>query len=116
MEILGKFRGEVIKYNVNKGFGFIKIKEELICGQYQNIGIAIDDALIHWKEIKLHSNDGGIAKLEVGENVTFTGKRDDKGLKAFDLKVCWKQDDAEMEEDVNYNKEEFNDPSNFSNN
>ena len=101
MEVLGRFEGEVVKYDVTKGFGFIKIKDEIVDGSYRP-ACGLDDAMIHWKEIKIHKNGSGIAKLEVGEVVEFTIKRDERGLKAFGLHVV----DVTEENEQNFNTEE----------
>ena len=103
MEPVGIFKGTVIKYNVEKGFGFIKILSQLIDGVFEDTQYPMGDAFIHYKGIKEHSNGTGIAKLFVGETVLFTCVEGPKGNSAEKLKVL----DISEEHQANHIMEEY---------
>lgn len=75
VELQGLFRGEVIKYNVEKGFGFIRVIDKVIK----------EDAFIHFSEIE--PGIDAFKKLLPGDMVSFKLKRGPRGLMASDLSL-----------------------------
>ncbi len=105
MDVTGKYKGEVVKYDVTKGFGFIKATHTLYEGKYTPLARPLDDFFGHWREIVEHSNGDDTAKLCLNEIVTFEGFRGEKGNQANEIRVIGtKYDEAG---DKNYNSEEY---------
>ena len=75
-KIDGRFTGRVIKYNVERGFGFIEVNDRT----FQQ------DAFIHFSEIDKGSSS--FKKLLPDQAVEFSLVKNDRGLVATDLKRC----------------------------
>lgn len=99
MRELGKFRGTVTKYNVERKFGFIRVEEELVNQEFAKLTTWKDDAMIHWTEIE--PNVDSFKKLLTGQEVEFELYRRDKGLVAKNLSVLGVRLDDQG--DINYN-------------
>lgn len=69
----GLYEGRVIKYDVERGFGFIRVVNSRIN----------EDAFIHFKDIE--PTQSGFKKLVPEDVVTFELHRGEKGLSAKNL-------------------------------
>lgn len=81
---LGEYQGQVIKYMVDKGFGFIKIKNKVHRdGKDMTLvreKFLSDDAFVHCRDIEPDKDFA--KKLNQGEYVIFKLYRTSKGLTA----------------------------------
>ena len=73
VQLQGRFKGRVIRYNVERGHGHVTVLDKLIR----------EDAFIHWSEIDTKVD--AFKKLVPGQIVEFSSKRSEKGLAAFNL-------------------------------
>jgi cold shock CspA family protein len=101
MKELGTFKGEVIKYFVEKKFGFIKIKEYLNNTEWTKVFPRVigEDAFIHFSDIE--PDKVSHKKLMSGQVVEFTVIRGQKGLTAKNLKIVGSIFDKEGEANGN---------------
>lgn len=83
IELGKRIRGDVIKYFVEKGFGFIRVHDKTIQ----------DDAFIHFSEI--HKEIDGFKKLIPGDLVEFDLHRGHRTLVASNLKIIKEDIDAQ---------------------
>lgn len=86
---LGKFRGSVIKYDVERSFGFIKVEEEFDDGHFlrdtKKLQTLHGDAFVYFKDIEPESD--GFKKLIQGQVVEFDLQKGDRGLVAKEVYI-----------------------------
>lgn len=75
VDLTGRYKGTVIKYHVERGFGFVRVLDKKIQ----------EDAFIHFSQIE--TQDDSFKKLLPDQMVEFNLQRGDRGLVATDLKM-----------------------------
>lgn len=81
LKYLGRFKGSVIKWDVEKSYGFIRITESVegVKSTYK------DDAFIYFRDVE--PDKDGLKKLHQAQIVEFDLNRGPKGLVAKNLNI-----------------------------
>ena len=96
---LGTFKGFVLEYKASKKFGFIRVTHEVINEKDIVVSKRYDEVFIFVTDIESSKNE--FKKLIQGQQVEFEMFRNDKGLKASNLKIIGERYDDFGE--INYN-------------
>lgn len=80
MNLIGEGVGIVVKWDVEKSFGFAKITHEVINGEEVKFKTG-EDALIHYKNVLME----GFVKLVYGDKLRFKMYRTNKGIVAKEV-------------------------------
>jgi len=103
MKSEGIFRGKVIKFDCEKGFGFVKLLEKKVGNNFQTV-VGLGDAFVHNKDVIM--NDGAFRKLVAEQVVELTVYKSQKGFSGKEVKSINGQYDDYGEK--NYNSESYN--------
>lgn len=85
MTFMGYGRGQVIKWDVERGFGFLRVLSlgEDKTGPKDEIKHNMDDAFAHYSELRME----GFKKLLSGQVVEFEAYRTQRGITAKEIDI-----------------------------